>query len=100
MAALQTVVKTKALVEVLKQVFGEDPTVEYHDTYTRVYYEPDRLKRVQKKLESMSVKLGEPSDVQFDFLPLITPLVIKKGFPVAAGIFSAGFMVGKLRGKR
>jgi len=98
MANAQSIVKAKALSEVLKFVFGEEPTIEYYDDFVRIYYQPDRLKIVQKTLEGMISRFGaSTSDIRFEFLPLITPILIKKGFPLAMTIFSTGFLIGRKR---
>lgn len=100
MADSNTIVKANALSEVLKFAFGEEPTIEYYDTYAKIYYQPDRLKKVQKKLEDMVSRFGSSaSDIRFEFLPLITPLLIKKGFPLAVTVFSTGFLIGKRKRK-
>lgn len=77
----------------LQKVFGEEPSYEYAPDYVRVYYQPDRLSKVQKKIESMST--AGKSDVRVDWVPMITPLAIKKSVPVVAGIVVVGIFLGR-----
>lgn len=94
MASLTTVGKAQATGLLLEKLFGEPPSYDYGEDYVRIYYEPDRLIRVQKKIEEMAA--GGPGEIRIDWVPTITPLMIKKAVPWIAGIFLAGFIVGKI----
>lgn len=95
MASLQTIAKAQAFGLALKKMTGEEPSYQYYDDYVRIYYQPDRLKKVQEKVQEISSK--EPGDVRFDWFQVVTPLAIKKGLPIAGAIFFLGYLLG---GKR
>lgn len=95
MASLTTVGKAQATGLLLEKLFGEPPSYDYGDDYVRIYYEPDRLARVQKKIESMAATT-EPGEIRVDWIPTITPLMIKKAVPWIVGIFVVGYIVGKI----
>jgi hypothetical protein len=74
---------------------GVEPVYEYGSNYVRIYYHPDRLKEVQKKLELISA--SGPGDVRVDWFPMIVPMAIKKALPVAIGLFVLGYAIGGRR---
>lgn len=100
MAELQTVIKAKSISEMLNRLTGETPTVEYYSDHARIYFEPDRLKRAQQKIE-MILSKKEPSDIRLEWLPLFTPMAIKKGWPFVASVLGVGILMGGgFHGKR
>lgn len=94
MASVQTIAKAQLTGAALEKVFGEVPSYIYEPDHVRVYYEPDRLFRVQEKVKTMAT--SGPSDVRIDWIPIVTPFAINKGLPYAIGIVAAGFFLGRL----
>lgn len=94
MASLATIGKAQGVGLALKTVFGQEPSYLYEDNYVQVYYQPDRLKKVQSKIAQMAA--AGPSDVRIDFVPMITPIAIKKALPYAVGLLAVGYLVGKM----
>ncbi len=76
----------------LEKLTGETPAIEYAADYARIYYHPDKLKMVQKKLQKMST--ASPGDIRVDWFPMIVPMAIKKALPFAAGLFFLGYLIG------
>jgi hypothetical protein len=93
-ADVSTIAKAQLAGVALNQVFGEQPAYDYQSDYVRVYYEPDRLKQVQSRIEQMAV--SGPSDVRIDWLPMVTPFALKKATPYIIGIAAAGFLLGRM----
>lgn len=92
MADITSTTKAQLLGIALKSVFGEEPSYYYAPDYVRVYFEPDRLKRVQRKIQQMAVT--GPSDVRVDWLPMITPLALNQALPYAIGLLVVGIFIG------
>lgn len=93
MANLQTVAEARGYGLLLKQFFGEEPSYYNAEDHVRVYYDADRLPRVQARIASMAS--SGPAAVRIDWFPMITPLAIKKALPYALGIAAVGFLLGK-----
>lgn len=93
MADIVTMGKARAYGILLQQLFGEDPSYYSAADHVKVYYEPDKLLRVQQRVNAMAT--GGPADVRIDWLPMITPLAIKKAAPYVLGIAALGFLLGK-----
>jgi len=94
MATIQNVAKAKGTGLLLEQLFGVEPSYQSFPDYVRVYYQPDRLKRVQERVDAMSKTA--PGGVRLDWFPVITPFAVKKAAPYIVGIFVAGYLLGKL----
>lgn len=94
MAGTLTIAKAQATGLLLEKLFGEEPSYEYGDDFVRIYYQPDRLARVQEKIESMAS--GGPGEIRIDWLPTVTPLLLKKALPWLALIFIGGYIIGKM----
>lgn len=95
MASLETIGKAQVMGAALQKITGVEPSYIYEDNFVRIYFQPDRLKAVQAKISEMAS--SGPSDVRIDWLPIATPLLIKKAAPVAIGLLVAGYIFGKLK---
>jgi len=95
MASLQSITKAQGVGLLLQKMTGIAPSYVYGPDYVRIYYEADKLKEVQKKLQLISA--SGPGDVRIDWFPMVVPMAIKKALPFAAGIFFLGYLIG---GKR
>jgi len=95
MATVQTIGKAQLFGAALKQITGVEPSYIYEDNFVRIYFEPDRLKQVQAKLQKMAA--SGPSDVRIDWFPIVSPIAIKKAAPFAIGLLAAGYLLGKIK---
>jgi len=95
MASIETVGKAKILGAALQKITGVEPSYLYEENFVRIYFQPDRLRQVQAKLSEMAT--SGPSDVRIDWFPIVSPMLIKKGIPVAVGLLVAGYLFGKLK---
>ncbi len=97
MASLTTIAKARGTGLLLQKFFNEEPSYQYADDYVRIYYEPDRLRRVQSRIDDLTKK-GPPSpgDVRIDWVPIVMPIAIKKIAPFVIGTLVAGYLIGKL----
>lgn len=95
MASIETIGKAQIMGAALQKITGVEPSYLYEENFVRIYFQPDRLKQVQTKLAQMAA--SGPSDVRIDWFPIATPLLIKKGLPVAIGLLVAGYIFGKLK---
>ena len=93
MASFQAIGKGQALAAVLEKIFGEKPSLRYEEKRIVVYFEPDRLKRVQQKIESMA--MSAPGDVVLDWQQIAAPSVLKRAMPIGIVILAIGFLLGK-----
>lgn len=94
MAKVKSVAKAQVYGLALKEIFGQSPSYNYEGDHVRIYYQPDRLVKVQQRIKDMSSR--SPSDVRIDWLPIVQPQMIKKALPFAVGIFAVGYIIGKL----
>lgn len=94
MADLETIAKAKVYGVALKQFFGQEPSYDYQADHVRIYYQPDRLKRVQERIKELAA--AGPSDIRVDWLPMVTPEIIRVGWPYVLGVLGVGFVVGKI----
>lgn len=94
MADVTTIAKAQVTGAALQKIFGEEPSYQYADDHVRVYFEPDRLKNVQARIQTMAA--SGPSDVRIDWVPMVTPFALKKGAPVVAGLIIAGILIGRM----
>lgn len=94
MADVLSLGKAQGYGLMLKQLFGEDPDYYNAPDHVKVYYQPDKLARVQQRIAAMASE--GPSDVRIDWLPMVTPLAIKKAAPYIIGIAAVGYLLGKV----
>lgn len=94
MATVQTIAKAQGTGLLLEQLFGVPVSYEYNPDHVRVYYQPDRLKQVQGKVQTMAS--GGPGDVRIEWFPMVSPVVLKTAAPYAIGLIAAGFILGRL----
>lgn len=94
MASLESVGKAKTVALLLEQAFGVPVTIEYGEKYSRLYYQPDRLLQMQKKVEKMASTA--PGDLRIDWLPVIQPYAVKRAAPYVLGVLALGFLLGRM----
>ena len=92
MASLQSITKAQGVGLLLQKMTGIAPSYVYGHDYVRIYYQPDKLKEVQRKLELISA--SGPGDVRVDWFPMVLPMAIKKALPFAAGLLLIGYLIG------
>lgn len=92
---LVTTAKAQALSIALEQATGERPEVQDMGDHIRVYWNTVDHKSIQSKIEKMISK-KEPGEIRVEWLPVVTPIAIKKLLPLALGLVAVGFVVGKL----
>jgi hypothetical protein len=95
MASLDIVGKAEALSLALERAFNVEPSIEYGSNYARIYYQPDRLKKVQAIIYKMAND-REPGSIRVDWFPIITPIALQKGVPYIIGLVGLGYLLGKL----
>lgn len=95
MASLETIGKAQLYGAALQKITGQAPSYIYNDKFVRIYFEPDRLRLVQQKINEMAT--SGPSDVRVDWMQIFTPMAIKKAAPIAIGLVVAGYLFGKLK---
>lgn len=91
MANITTIAQGKIIQKSMAQIFGIEPIMSIGENTVRIYYEPDKLLIVQKKLEIMMTK---KSDLQIDFLPIFLPYIIKNSALPLMAVFGAGLYLG------
>lgn len=94
MADVKSIAKARAIGLAIQQVTGVEPSYEHAADHVRIYFQPDRLKAAQSKLREWSK--SSPGDIRVDWFPVITPMAIEKGLPIAAGLLLAGYLLGRL----
>lgn len=95
MASAVSIGKAQAAGLAMQSVFGVAPSYLYNPDHVLIYYEPDKLKAVQERIASMAT--SGPSDVRINWLPIVTPIAVKKAIPYAVGLLVAGYLFGKLQ---
>lgn len=93
MASVDVIGKAQIAGGILQQIVGVEPAYDYRENYVRVYYPPDSLRVAQANLAALAT--SPPGDLRIEWAPVITPYVIKKVLPIAAGLLIAGFMIGR-----
>lgn len=81
MATLQTAIKGEALAAALERITGERPFVRYVGSTARLSWSTEQLPAVRAWFEAQMSR--EPGDVQIDFLPVVTPYILRKAGPPA-----------------
>lgn len=94
MADLAAIGEAKIEGLLLQKLFGVPPSYEYAPDHVRIYYEPDRLKQVQQRVNAMAT--SGPGDVRIDWFPMIQPIVLKQALPYAVGAVILGYLLGKM----
>lgn len=94
MASIESIGKSKAYGFALEQFFGEKPSYSYETDHVKIYYTPDKLKRVQARIASMAS--SGPSDVRISWVPMMTPQIMKSALPYAIGLLVVGYGLGKI----
>lgn len=94
MAALESIAEARIEGALLSKLFGVAPSYEYNPDHVRIYYQPDRLKQVQDRVNQMAT--SGPGDVRIDWFPMIQPIVLKQALPYAIGAIALGYFLGKM----
>src|SRR4030066_190296 len=96
MATLITATKAEAAKQLCKLFFGFYPIINYYDTYVEISFTNDQQVIIRKWIEK---QIGNVESMKGDFrvkvLPVLLPLLIKKGFPLFSGLLATGFFFGK-----
>ncbi len=77
----------------LKQILGSEPQYSYQADHVRLYYTGTDLTNARQRITAMTS--AKPGAVRLDWWPLVSPVAMKKGLPVAIGILVAGYLLGK-----
>lgn len=91
MANITTIAKGKLIQKSMAQIFGIEPIMSIGETTVTIYYDPDNLLIVQKKLEIMMAK---KTDLQIDFIHIFLPYIIKNSALPLMAVFGAGLYLG------
>jgi len=84
--------KTLALYALIVQYTGEAPTIKRYDTYNQILLTQSQNKKLENVLDNWWSK--DPSDVRINVAPIILPVIIKKYWGWAAGVFGLGTLIG------
>jgi hypothetical protein len=96
MASVQSIAKAQAVGKLLYSFTGIEPQYTYYDDYVNVFYKQSDIPAIQSKIDSLiKNNSGKKSDIQIDYLPLISNLLIKKVLPYGLGLILIGYIIGK-----
>ncbi len=96
MANIQAITKAKSIGEILKAFTGIEPEYIYYDDYVSIYYKKSDIPIIHEKInKAIQSTSGKKSDIKIDYLPLISPLIIKKVMPFAIALLVTGYLLGK-----
>lgn len=90
-----TTAKAQAVSVALEQATGVKPTVQDMGDYIRIYWNEVDRPGIQAKIEEL-ISREEPGTIRVEWMPVVTPVAIKKLLPYAALLVGAGFLIGKL----
>lgn len=79
----------------LTTLTGIQPKVIHGPQYSRVYYSPDKEKKVQAWLESQLTP-QPPGAVRIELDRVIINTAIKKALPYAVALLAGGFFLGRV----
>ena len=94
MANLILIAKAKATGKAMKNIFGIEPEYDIRESSIKIYYPPDRLQKVQKIFDDMTRK---KSNMEIQWLPIITPHLIKNYAPILLLAIVAAYVTGKIK---
>lgn len=95
MANITAITKAQALGLAMQKITGIEPSYDYKPDHVLVYWQPDRLKRMQGYVEKLASSGRKPGDVRVNWMPVITPFAIKKAVPYIVGMLAVGYILGK-----
>ncbi len=84
--------KTQVYGEALLKIVGVEPDYEETDGVTRIYYSPEKLPEARESFANMMD--SPPGNIQFDFMPVVTPYALKKYGMYALGLIALGYLFG------
>lgn len=94
MASIELISKAKLYGRGLKAVFGIEPEYDIQEKTVSVFYTPDNLKKVQERFEAMTKK---QSNIKVQWLPIITPHIIKNYAPYLILAMFTAYVFGKIK---
>lgn len=94
MANVILIAKAKAYQKSIGKVFGIDPELDIQKDKIRVYYPPDKLRKVQQKFKD---SLKKESDIQVDWLPIITPHLLTNYAPYLLVALFLAYVAGSIK---
>lgn len=97
MASLSAITRAEAVGLGIQQVFGVTPSYDYQADRVRIYFDAANLSLMRQRVnEIVSPKPGaQEGDVVIDWFPAVYPTAAKYVIPAAAGLFLAGYLLGK-----
>jgi len=94
MANIELITKAKLYGKALNIITGQAPDYDIQPNKIRVYYQPDHLRAAQKQFEKM---VKSKSDISVEWLPIITPYLIKTYAPYLLLGLTAAYVIGKIK---
>lgn len=94
MADVLLIAKAKAYQKSIGKVFGIDPELDIKENEIRVYYPPDKLRKVQQKFNE---SLKKESDIKVDWLPIITPHLLTNYLPYLLVAVFLSYVAGTIK---
>lgn len=100
-AEVSTIAKAKLMQLGIEKSFGVKPQLLIQDKKVLLYYSQDQLSSARKAFKDV---LDAPEgDVTFNYLPVVTPVLIQKYWKITAvavgGLFLAGYLAGRKKRK-
>ena len=100
-ADVSTIAKAKLMQIGIEKGFGVKPQLLVQDKKVLLYYSQDQLSAARKAFKDV---LDAPEgDVSFNYLPVVTPVLIQTYWRITAvaigGLFLAGYLTGRKKRK-
>jgi hypothetical protein len=92
--SLQSIATAEAYAAAIYQLTGTPATVVHKKDYSEVSFSNPRA--TQEWIENQ-LKPGDPGDVRLNFLPVVTPVILKRVVPAALAVLAVGYLIGKIR---
>lgn len=87
--------KAQAVALALEQATGQTPHVQENEDHYRIYWTENQYPEIREKIEKLISKT-EPGEIRVEWMPVITPIALKKAAPYLLLLVGAGFLLGKL----
>lgn len=94
MANIELISKAKLTGAALKKILTIEPDYDISLDTVRLYYAPDKLAKVQKIFEKIMAK---KTNMPIDFIPIITPYIIKNYSVYLLAALFLSYVVGKIK---
>lgn len=95
MADLVLIGKAKTASLAMERITGVAPDMDIQSDYIRLYYPKNKIAAVQRYFER-ALNSKDKSDLRIEYLPAITPALIKKFWLYPALIAGLSFMIGRM----